>query len=38
MPKLLIVDDEIDVREYAKRFFTKRGIDVTTASGGADAL
>lgn len=38
MPKLLIVDDEIDVREFAKRFFTKRGIDVTTASGGADAL
>ena len=33
MPKLLIVDDEADVREFAKRFFTKRSIDVTTASG-----
>ncbi len=38
MSKLLIVDDEIDVREFAKRFFAKRGIDVTTASGGAEAL
>ena len=38
MPKLLIVDDEIDVREFAKKFFVKRDIDVTTASGGAEAL
>ena len=38
MPKLLIVDDEIDVREFAKRFFVKRKIDVFTASGGLDAL
>lgn len=38
MPKLLIVDDEADVREFAKRFFTKRGIDVTTAAGGREAL
>ena len=38
MPKLLIVDDEIDVREFAKNFFRKRGIDVFTASGGAEAL
>ena len=38
MPKLLIVDDEIDVREFAKRFFTKRGIEVTIASGGNEAL
>ncbi|MBI5149365.1 MAG: response regulator [Candidatus Omnitrophica bacterium] len=38
MPKLLIVDDEADVREFAKRFFTKRNIDVTTAAGGQEAL
>ena len=38
MSKLLIVDDEQDVREFAKNFFTKRNIDVRTASGGAEAL
>lgn len=38
MPKLLIVDDEIDIREFAKRFFTKRGIGVFTAGGGKEAL
>ncbi len=38
MPKLLIVDDEADVREFAKRFFTKRSIDVTPAAGGREAL
>lgn len=38
MSKLLIVDDEIDVREFAKNFFKKRGIDVLTAAGGATAL
>lgn len=38
MAKLLIVDDEIDVREFAKRFFTKRSIEVLTASGGMEAL
>ncbi|MBN1869076.1 MAG: response regulator [Candidatus Omnitrophica bacterium] len=38
MSKLLIVDDEIDVREFAKRFFKKRGIDVSIASGGDEAL
>ena len=38
MPKLLIVDDEVDIREFAKRFFSKRGIDVTTASNGEEAL
>ena len=37
MPKLLIVDDEIDIREFAKNFFKKRGIDVFTASGGSEA-
>ena len=38
MAKLLIVDDETDVREFAKRFFTKRNIEVLTASGGLEAL
>lgn len=38
MSKLLIVDDEEDVREFAKSFFKKRGVDVLTASGGKDAL
>lgn len=38
MAKLLIVDDEEDIREFAKHFFQKRGIDVITASGGREAL
>ena len=38
MSKLLIVDDEIEMREAAKRFFSRRNIDVMTASGGKDAL
>ncbi|MDP2654722.1 MAG: response regulator [Candidatus Omnitrophota bacterium] len=38
MSKLLIVDDEIDIREFAKNFFRKRHIDVFTASGGNEAL
>ena len=38
MSKLLIVDDEIDIREFAKSFFKKRKIDVITASGGKEAL
>ena len=38
MSKLLIVDDELDVREFAKNFFRKRGIDVKIASGGKEAL
>lgn len=38
MPKLLIVDDEVDVREFAKRFFARRNIEVITASGGHEAL
>ena len=37
-PLLLIVDDETDVREFAKSFFTKRGIEVFTAPGGRQAL
>ena len=38
MSKLLIVDDEEDIREFAKRFFVKRGINVFTAGGGRQAL
>lgn len=38
MSKLLIVDDESDIREFAKNFFKKRGMEVLTASGGRQAL
>lgn len=38
MPKLLIVDDEIDVREFAKNFFKRRKIEVETAESGEEAL
>ena len=38
MPKLLVVDDESDIREFAKNFFKRRGIDVLMASGGVEAL
>ncbi|MFA5088113.1 MAG: response regulator [Candidatus Omnitrophota bacterium] len=38
MPKLLIVDDEVDVCEFAKSFFKKRDIQVFTAAGGNSAI
>ena len=38
MSKLLIVDDEMDIREFARNFFVKRGIEVYTSSGGYDTL
>ena len=38
MPKLLVVDDEADIREFARNFFKRRGVDVLTASGGNEAL
>lgn len=38
MPKLLIVDDEQDVREFAQKFFKKRQIETLITSGGREAL
>jgi two-component system, response regulator, stage 0 sporulation protein F len=38
MARLLIVDDESDIREFARNFFKKRQIDVSIASGGRQAL
>ena len=38
MPKLLVVDDESDIREFARNFFKRRGVEVFTASGGNEAL
>ncbi|MBF0503522.1 MAG: response regulator [Candidatus Omnitrophica bacterium] len=38
MSKLLIVDDENDIREFARNFFKKRQIEVLVASGGRQAL
>ncbi len=38
MVKLLIVDDEMDVREFAANFFRRRKIEVITASSGEEAL
>lgn len=38
MPKLLIVDDEQDVREFAQKFFNKRNIETFIASGGIEAM
>ena len=38
MAKLLIVDDESDIREFARNLFKKRKIDVLVSSGGRQAL
>jgi DNA-binding response OmpR family regulator len=38
LAKLLIIDDEEDVREFAANFFRKRKIDVVTAARGEDAV
>lgn len=38
MAKLLIVDDESDVREFAANFFRKRKIEVITAANGEEAV
>lgn len=38
MGKLMIVDDEPDVCEFARNFFTKRKLDVVTAANGLEAI
>lgn len=38
MPRLMIVDDEADVREFCANFFRKRKVDVITASSGEEAI
>jgi DNA-binding response OmpR family regulator len=38
MNRLLIVDDEADVREFAANFFRKRKIEAVTAGTGEEAL
>lgn len=38
MPKLMIVDDEQDVREFAANFFRKRKIEVLTEGDGKAAI
>lgn len=38
MAKLLIVDDEVDVREFAANFFKKRKINTLTSFCGEEAL
>jgi len=38
MPRLMIVDDELDVREYLKNYFKRRKIEVLTAESGEKAL
>jgi CheY-like chemotaxis protein len=38
MAKLLIVDDEIDVREFAANFFRKRKLETTIAGSGEEAI
>jgi two-component system response regulator (stage 0 sporulation protein F) len=38
MAKLMIVDDELDVREYLKNFFKRRKIEVLTVESGEEAV
>jgi len=38
MAKLLIVDDEADVREFAANFFRRRKIDTIVAASGEEAI
>ncbi|OGV39711.1 MAG: hypothetical protein A2020_08790 [Lentisphaerae bacterium GWF2_45_14] len=37
MPKLLIIDDEEDIREMLQIMFTRAGYEAVTASNGAEA-
>lgn len=38
MPKLLVVDDDIEVREFIVTFFRKRNIEVISATNGREAV
>jgi len=38
MGKLVIVDDEVDVREFVANFSRKRKVEVITASSGEEAV
>ncbi|MCG8429987.1 MAG: response regulator [Candidatus Omnitrophica bacterium] len=38
MARLLVVDDEEDIREFASNFFRRRRLDVHTAASGEEAL
>jgi DNA-binding NtrC family response regulator len=38
MPKILIVDDEMDVCEFMQNYFKKRRIDTSIANNGAQAV
>jgi len=38
MVKILVVDDEIDVCDFTKNFFEKRGFEVFTAANGEEAF
>ncbi len=37
-PKLMVVDDELDICNFVKSFFEARGFVVVTASNGDDAM
>ena len=37
-PKLMVVDDEIDICNFVKSFFEVRGLDVVIAQNGDDAM
>lgn len=38
MAKLLIIDDESDIREFARSYFKKRGFEVFAATSGQEGL
>lgn len=38
MIKMLVVDDEFEIRDFLKNFFTERKYEILTAAGGEGAL
>ena len=38
MPKLLLVEDELEVVDYLKDYFTHQGVEVANASSGEEGL